>query len=122
MLCRKDDAEYIKSFEDIIKDIEDRSDQIFYSTEKYNPLTLETIDSQDYGCAKYIQENEEYKTIQKIIKVMDAFRIVMTYAREDVQFAADAFIRIGDIHSFTDEICDPDLITSPNALAYKYKR
>jgi len=117
-ISKNDDGEYIDSFAAKIKDIEDKSDQIFYTTEPYNPLTLNTIDSQDWGCAKYIQNSEEYIVLQRIIKIKDAIRTVLHYAEEDVLFASELFLKIGDIHSFTNEM--PTL--SPELLAYKYKR
>lgn len=115
---KNDDGEYIDSFAAKIRDIENRSDQIFYSTEPRNPLTLNTIDSQNLGCAKYIQKNEDYILLQKIVKLKDAIRTVLHYAEEDTLFASELFFKIGDIHSFTNELSG----WKPESLAYKYKR
>ena len=95
-ISKNDDGEYIDSFAAKIKDIEDKSDQIFYTTEPYNPLTLNTIDSQDWGCAKYIQNSEEYIVLQRIIKIKDAIRTVLHYAEEDVLFASELFLKTGN--------------------------
>jgi len=110
----------ITSFDEKIKDIEDNSDQIFYSLEEGNPLTLKTIDSQYNGCAKYIYSSESYILLQDIVKSQSAIRDILYFADKDALFAAELFLKLGDLHSFTNEL--PGHLRTPLALAYKYKR
>lgn len=118
---KKEDADnMVDAFQEKVSELEDRSDQIFYSTKPHDPSTLETIDSQDWGCAKYIQETEDYQLLQEIVKCKEAVRTVLRCADQDVLFASELFFKIGEIHSFTEELQEKGM--TPAELAYKYKR
>ena len=65
-----------------------------------------------------LPNNEDYQLLQKNIKLEDAIRQVLNFATEDMLCAADLFFKIGDIHSFTDELKG----LNAESLAYKYKR
>lgn len=119
------DKEDLGSFDEKIKFIEEKSDQIFYLTKPNDLTSLNTIDSQETldkkqkGCANRIVESEDYRLLESIVKQKNAVREVLHYADEDTLFAAEIFFKIGDIHSFTDELPKE---MNPEFLAYKYKR
>ena len=79
----------------------------------------QTLDKKQKGCANRIVESEDYRLLESIVKQKNAVREVLHYADEDTLFAAEIFYKIGDIHSFTDELPKG---MNPESLAYKYLR
>lgn len=77
-----DDGKNIASFHEKIDDIENKSDQIFYATKPNDLDSLKTIDSQDGGCAQYIQESSDYQLFEKIVKLQNAIREVLQYGQD----------------------------------------
>lgn len=79
----------------------------------------QTLEKKQKGCANRIVENEDYRLLESIVRQKNAIREVLQYADEDTLFAAEIFYKIGDIHSFTDELPKE---MNPEFLADKYKR
>ncbi len=119
----------VTGFAKRIEEIEKNSDKIFYLTEGYDPACLKTIgaqgsvqrvnDSDEKGCATYIEDKSEYVLLRDLVRLLAATGLVKLYAAEDPQFAAETIDELGYI-AFDKDWNDSGCERIVGILGYKY--